>query len=659
MEKSGWFSGFQVFRCRRIWLRCFNGEAALVKFLENENSSEDISMCGIVGLIGFDSKLGPEPIGTMNHTLRHRGPDDEGYLAVDTQGQHIKIVPLRGNDSASKSEPLLDRFTGGANLYLGHRRLAILDLSVAGHQPMQHGDSLWIVYNGEIYNYVELRQELRAVGYEFNTGTDTEVILAAYDWWGEECVTHFNGDWAFCILDIKRRSLFLSRDRYWVKPLYFFRTDAHFAFASEIKAILSLSFVPKLLNREKAFQYLALFCGDHTEDTLFDGIYQLMPGQSMKVDIRTRKTHIWRHYTLSYHDELGEYDHRRAVAYAADVRDLLFDAVRLRLRADVPVGTCLSGGLDSSAIVAIMAKILGTDVNAHMQKTFTASFPGESIDESRFARVVADSVGAVGHVICPSREGYWRDLPVLLYHQDEPFGGPSIYAQWEVMHEASRHVKVMLDGQGGDEVFAGYRDYRVSFLANLYAQRRICPLLTELWYTMKHARGIRSAIAEIKPLPAFVLGNFWKQRIYCIRYRQELKQAQRICGLNGQRGLDYLERMFSANVNELLFSYMTMYSLPHLLRGEDRNSMAHSIEARVPFVDHRLVDYVFSLPGVYKIRHGWTKWLLRLAVQDLLPSEVVWRTDKIGFATPRWASRQEEWNAWMQLSLFPQEAAEL
>ncbi|MGH8055645.1 MAG: asparagine synthase (glutamine-hydrolyzing), partial [Candidatus Entotheonellia bacterium] len=402
--------------------------------------------------MSFGAPLSPTAIGAMAQALSHRGPDDEGYVALQGQGDALRVTPLRGPVSTIQDLPFLTEFAGGARLYLGHRRLAILDLSPAGHQPMAYGDHLWIVFNGEIYNYVELREELKAAGYEFSTGTDTEVILAAYDRWGEGCVTRFNGDWAFAILDTQRRVLFLSRDRYGIKPLYFVRGDDSFAFASEIKALFSLPSVPRSLNPEKALQYLALFCRDHTEETLFDGIYQLRPGESLRIDLQTGQLWRWLYYTPTCSPELGAYDHRKALAYAADIRDLLFDAVRLRLRADVPVGTCLSGGLDSSVVVAIMAELLRRDGHTAGPRTFTAVYPGEAIDESAFARLAAQQAGASSHFVYPSREGYWQTLPTLLYYQDEPFGGPSAYAQWEVMREVSRHVKVVLDGQGGDEV---------------------------------------------------------------------------------------------------------------------------------------------------------------------------------------------------------------
>jgi asparagine synthase (glutamine-hydrolysing) len=605
-------------------------------------------VCGIAGVLSVELPMSAEIISIMTSMLRHRGPDDEGYIALDTQEESRKPYTLSGAESKVTADFPLKQFIGKANLYLGHRRLAILDLSPAGHQPMKYGDQLWIVFNGEIYNYVELRQELKTAGYMFTTETDSEVILAAYDLWGETCVTHFNGDWAFCILDLRQCILFLSRDRYGIKPLYFTKTEEYFAFASEIKAILALPFVPRLLNHEMAFHYLGLFCRTHTNETLFEGVQQLLPGQNMQVDIRTGRIQKRQYYTLSYCRELGAYDHKKALSYAKNIRDLLFEAVRMRLRADVPVGTCLSGGLDSSAVVAIMAKLLGTEAETLIQNTFTASFPGEPIDEGHFALSVIKNTGAVSHFVYPTREEFLQSLPMILYHQDEPFGGTSVYSQWKVMQEASNYVKVILDGQGGDEIFAGYRDYQMSFLANLSTSRRICQFMAEIWHMARRSKSTRHAVAEVKALPMFLFGSAWKLRIYRARYRQEIAQAQQAFSPGGMVGLEHMDKLYSSNVNELLFHYMMTYSLPHLLKGEDRNSMAHSIEARVPFTDYRLVDYVFSLPGIYKIRHGWTKWLLRLAVEDLLPPTIVWRADKLGFATPLWASKQDEWDAWMQ-----------
>jgi asparagine synthase (glutamine-hydrolysing) len=583
----------------------------------------------------------------LTSKLQHRGPDDEGYIATDTQQDILTVRNLSGPCSKVSGECSLGEFDGKANLYLGHRRLSILDLSAAGHQPMKYGHHLWIVFNGEIYNYIELRAELRGKGYEFHTGTDTEVAVAAYQRWGEECVTRFNGDWAFCILDAEKNTLFLSRDRYGIKPLYFFKDPDYFAFASEIKALLSLPFVRCNLNGSRASDFLALFCHDHTEETLYDGIYQIKPGHSMRLDIHNGKSEQFCYYTPRCTPGLGHYNHRRALSYASDIRDLLFDAVKLRLRADVSVGTCLSGGLDSSTVVAIASKLLGTNGDSLLQNTFTASFPGKKIDETPFARLVVDHARTRSHFIYPSLEQFRRNFHTILYYQDEPFSGSSIYTQWEVMREASKHVKVLLDGQGGDEVFAGYVNYRVSFLANLLIEGRFDYLVKELWYLLKRAASVRTAASELKLLPFTLLPNSWKWEVYRLRYRKQIKLAQTLFSLDHCRAVENIRKLSAADANQLL-TFMLSYRLPRLLKYADRNSMAHSIESRVPFTDYRLVDYLYSIPTIYKIRDGWTKWLLRLAVNDLLPEEIVWRRDKLGFATPEYVSRQTIWEMWFE-----------
>lgn len=603
-------------------------------------------MCGITGLIKFGSPLGPDHIVEMTRCLGHRGPDDEGYLAVDLCRDPPAVTRLRGPGSTIINELACEEFTGPANLYLGHRRLAIIDLSSAGRQPMSTGDGVWVVYNGEIYNYLELRDELQAEGFRFTTETDTEVLLAAYEKWGEQCVRRFNGDWSFCLLDMKRRVLFLSRDRYGIKPLYFVSDGEHFGFASEIKALLTLPFVRHSLNLETASNFLGLSLIDYSGETLFEDIRQVLPGQNMTVDVRTGSTRTWRYYDLPRSAELGEYDNRKALEYAVHVRELLFDAVRLRLRADVPIGTCLSGGLDSSTIVAIIAEILSTDGRESFQHTFTASFPGQPSDETPYAELVAAATGVRTHLVYPSREGFWSDLPLLLYHQDEPFAGPGFFTQWEVMREASKHVKVTLDGQGGDEVFAGYRNYQVSYLTALLAKGRLGSFASELWGVARRFKSATKVAGEVKSLPFFALPDFLKRRLYGVLRRRDLRGVRETFGRDNRHGLEHIDSLFSCDVNELLAHYMTASSLPHLLKNGDRSSMAHSIEARMPFTDYRLVDFLFPLPAVYKIRNGWTKWLLRLAVEDLLPPEIVWRKDKLGFATPPWSSRREIWDHW-------------
>lgn len=611
-------------------------------------------MCGIAGFLSIERYSNPHLIQKMTTLLRHRGPDDEGYLAYDALAGNGAPMLLGGEQSADRSGPHLLESPVRANLYLGHRRLAILDLSPAGHQPMRYGD-LWLVHNGEIYNYVELRSELSNAGYQFVSQTDTEVILAAYHMWGEDCVKRFNGDWAFCILDTRDNTLFLSRDRFGIKPLYYWKSPTELAFASEIKALFALPFVPRGLNASRALDYRMLSCRDHTSETLYEDIFQLRPGHCMRVDLRTGVGRTYEYYKPQWTTELGEYQHGRALQYASDIRSLLFDAVKLRLRADVPIGTCLSGGLDSSTIVAIMSKLLKQESGSQVH-TFTASFPNLPIDETRYAQMVVAATDSLNHLTFPIREGYHQALPQLLYHQDEPYGGSSIYSQWAVMREASRHVKVILDGQGGDEVFAGYNEYRISLLAGLLRTGRLPRWFGEVCEIVRQSSGLTDILRKTRSFPFFLLNKEWKGMVYRWRYRRQMRMA----GLDGEDVagiLPLLDGKFCANPNELLFNYITAYTLPRLLNGEDRNSMAHSIESRVPFTDYRLVDYVFAIPASYKIHNGWTKWLLRLAINDLLPPDIVWRKDKVGFATPRWMSKEGEWEMWSRQTFSPFEPA--
>ena len=609
-------------------------------------------MCGIAGLLSTTTRLDPALITQMMSSLRHRGPDDEGYLAVNTKNPAYPVEQLIGLDSAIQSHVSISNYSGPDSLYLGHRRLSILDLSPMGHQPMSYGEDFWIVFNGEIYNYLELKSELISYGYEFHTGTDTEVILASYAHWGEDCVSRFNGDWAFCIFDRTQRKLFLSRDRYGVKPLYFFHKNGDFAFASEIKALLDLPFIQRKLNLTKAFEYYVLHCRDHSDQTLFEDIFQVAPGQNCVIDIPTGKPSIYRYYSLSFCPDLGEYDNKKALSYVADVRELLFDAVRLRLRADVEVGTCLSGGLDSSAIVAIAAKLRGGNDSRAALHTFTASFPGKPEDEKRFARIAADHSKVLSHYVYPTAQGYETSLSKLLYHLDEPFGSSTVYSQWEVLREASQYVKVVLDGQGGDEVFGGYLHNKASFISGLFLGGRIMEFARELGLTSEYGGNLAQTLHVLKTIPFFLLNPKLQNSLFSFLNRKQIAAFMKAFGEIGISGQEQIENFFSPRANEQLWNYMTQTSLPYLLRAEDRNSMAFSIEARVPFTDYRLVDYVFALPAVYKIHNGWTKWLLRLAVRDLLPPEITWRKDKKGFSTPSWIPRDTEWHLWLKES-FP------
>jgi asparagine synthase (glutamine-hydrolysing) len=575
--------------------------------------------------------------------MRHRGPDDEGYVCIDTSSD--SCIQALGADSCSvlrgKYRDLEDTDITTSHVVLGHRRLAILDVSSKGHQPMSFdNDNLWITYNGEIFNYKELRRELQGSGCTFSSGTDTEVILAAYSKWGEDCVSRFNGQWAFCIYDKRKKKLFCSRDRFGIKPFYYWFDGAHFAFASEIKALLRIPFVKRELNKQLLFELFVFHMMHHSEESMYRGIYQLLPSHNLTFDPDRKDMSIKRYYELPYTEELGRYDERQACRYADDIRDLLIDSVRVRLISEVPVGSCLSGGLDSSSIVAIINRLLreGTiDERAigKRQKTFTASFDNPCIDETGYAEEVIRHTGVESFFVYPTADGLWKELDNFLFSHDELCKNTNVYAGWVVMRLASRHVKVVLNGQGSDELFGGYPQYEPVYLADMIRRMRVKDLCR--FFSGERKRyGLRRTFSDcaMGGYLAFAPDSL-KKFLFKERSRKQLKYIEHLLG-EVDRDASGLERMTERmrSLNHLLYRDTTRDYLRELLKDDDRNAAAFSIENRVPFVDHRLVEYVSGIPSIYKMYRGWSKWLLRLAMRDLLPEKIVWRKDKIGFATP-------------------------
>lgn len=616
-------------------------------------------MCGIAGIISVNSPLEVELINKMTQSLRHRGPDDEGFLGLDLKSK--TIYNLYSQQSRVKEGYDISEFSNHANMFMGHRRLSIIDLSPAGHQPMSYDSgNLWIVFNGEIFNYKELREELKINGYKFKTNTDTEVVLAAYKEWRDSCVKHFNGDWAFAIYDKDKNEIFLSRDRFSIKPLYYFHDPDSkiFAFASEIKALFCLPYVRRDINKEKCFEFLTFSLHEHSDQTMYKDVYQVEPGSSLVLNLNTLKLDRHKYYTLQYDPDLGNYDHKKALVYASDIRELLTDSIRLRLRADVPIGTCLSGGLDSSSIVVIINKLLkkgGVEVEqiGEKQKTFTSSFPNEPIDETKFAKLIIEHANSEAYFTNPTIEEADGEINNLILHQEEPFGGASVYAQWKILEEASKHVKVVLDGQGGDEIFGGYAIYRSAYLAQLIKTVNPVKFVSELLGTVKMHNSLKRVLASLKGLPVYLAPTVLKSLFFFIRKRSLINNAL-IKLETAERTIPFKYiSSFTPNLNKVLFLYQMMYSLPHLLHYEDRNSMAFSIESRTPFTDYRLVDYLFSIPACYKYHNGWAKWLLRLAMKDLLPSEILWRKDKIGFAVSNRMKKYDRtkiFDIWVELN---------
>jgi asparagine synthase (glutamine-hydrolysing) len=534
-------------------------------------------MCGIAGVVDLHRPADCPAVDAMLDQLAHRGPDGRGIFADD-------------------------------GVCLGHLRLAILDLSDAGLQPMQDGE-LQLLHNGEIYNYLELREELRAHGHRFTTGTDSEVILAAYREWGERCVERFNGMWAFVIWDAAKRTLFASRDRLGIKPFYYRLNGDTFAFASEPWALRQSG-----VNLRAVSDYLAQGYLDQDDETFFADVVRLPPAHSLTFGPNGLRA--WRYWQLEPGDAPAD-------AVAA-VRETFLDAVRLQLRSDVPVGTCLSGGIDSSSIAVAVA------YHGHEhQKTVTAYFDDQGFDERRYARAVVERTGAEAHWVSFDAEQLVDDLPAIVQAQGEPFGSTSICAGWYVMREARRAgLTVMLDGQGGDEIFAGYRASFGYHLSDLLRAGRVTEATRELraFASVHGPRWAAVALATPHTPEPVRLAARGRLRGAAGLVAPELRAAAHRANGDGSLFPDRLRRQLQI--------LLTRRGLPELLRYEDRNSMAHSLEARVPLLDHRLVELAFSLPGNELIRRGETKSVLRRALADLLPREVAQRRDKLGFVTP-------------------------
>ena len=597
-------------------------------------------MCGIAG-IADQSGLSLAELCRMSQIMRHRGPDDEGVAAVMPG---LNVVQYRTSDTASGQSHLehVDAATDQRPILgLAHRRLSILDLSPSGHQPMlADGERYALTYNGEIYNFKELRDELRRLGHDFHSQTDTEVILRAYVQWGAACVDRFVGMWAFAIWDSERQQLFLSRDRFGIKPLYYAHSATRFAFASEIKALLELDSVSRQVNESLAIAYISHGSLPHTGKVLFDDVSELQAGENLLFDLRSGHLRRELYYDLAAAVSRRSRDANASSEDSLAVYQSMFDdSVRLHLRADVAVGSCLSGGLDSSLIVASAAERLG---DARFN-TFTAAYHDKEIDESGYARQVSDYFDhVVAHYTFPDPCQFWEDLESLVWHQDLPVASTSMYAQWCVMRRASEEdMKVLLDGQGADESLGGYSYYAGVYLLELLRAGRI----REFIRSSRKIKENRSV-------------NIWNEMGRALYHSLPLYLRQVILGRK-RIGTEFLSTDIDLNSQDVAVPRRIgttvketnllgiQFGLRNLLRYEDRNSMAFSIESRVPFLDHRLVEFGIALDNRCKIHDGWHKYVLRKAADGRLPAAVVWRQEKKGFVTP-----QRHWKNILKESLL-------
>lgn len=573
----------------------------------------------------------------MARALRHRGPDDEGYIACSGSG--ASVCELIGDDSQVPGTHI-DEFADNADLFIAHRRLSVIDISSAGHQPMANSDrSLWIAYNGEIYNYLELKDELISLGYHFKTRTDTEVVLAAYEVWGPTCVLRFNGMWAFVIFDAEKRKMIGFRDRFGVKPLYYLLGGNFFAFASEIKALLVVPYYSKAVNNEAVYDYLVRGREEGDEHSIFKGVFELPPSHSFEYDCDSGLFRTKRYYTLAFNDSWEFFDSDKYADLTAEVRHRVFRSIEMRLRSDVPVGTCLSGGIDSSSIVCVVNELIrkkDLDQIGEKQKVFTASYKTYEGDESKWAECVVNKTKTSWHRTFPSADDLLNDLEDLVWLQDTPFGSTSIYAQYRVMKLAKENgVKVLLDGQGGDEVFTGYLVYYRALFMEMMANRGFFDVARQI-------RQLRNAPIALKALILSVGKHSVQSMIPGVMkemLRRVAKRSNPYIREDFSRAYSYRNRVdeyeVPNTVNGTLHSLMTGTYLKTLLRYEDRNSMHFSLESRTPFADDiDLIEYMFQVPSVYKMRDCWSKSLLRDSMRDVIPQEIRMRRDKIGFSTP-------------------------
>lgn len=598
-------------------------------------------MCGIAGFILDEiNPLAADWLTTMTQRLYHRGPDDGGAVAFGMNGDPVVRRTL------GKPEAKVDWGYVPVKIGLGARRLAVVDLSPAGHQPMSSPDGrVWLAYNGEIYNHAKLRDELRAGGMSFKGHSDTEVLLAAYRAWGCDCFERLEGMWAAAIVDWRAGRLILSRDRLGIKPLYVSRFDGGMAFASEIKSLLVLPGTARGVNQARLRDFLCDGMIDHTEDTLFEGIWSVPPGCWVELDVRApgamRAGGAVRRYWQPCVEWSDVPDAPRRVAQS------LSESVVAHVHADVPIGSCLSGGVDSSAIVSLAHQLRTDNPGSHShltQHTFTASLPGCELDEAAYAKVVVEACpGLEWHVVQPTPQGLIEQMTALIWHQEQPFGSPSIYMQWEVMRLAGEiGVTVLLDGQGGDELFCGYEGYVPSYLAHLLRRGRVPTFWRE--YRAAKASSFRDA-GLMKHVMAALLPEDLRGRLRMRGYARrrpwlagELFRCDPSPGMCETLGLSPakpLEGLSQAPaLMQRLWSVLRHESLPALLRFEDRNSMAFSIESRVPYLARSVVELAMRLPMRDKIRDGSLKVVLRQAMHGIVPGLVLDRRDKIGFSAP-------------------------
>lgn len=547
-------------------------------------------MCGIAGVVKFRGGVQLSQLKAMTAAIIHRGPDGEGHWVNEA-----------------------------GTVGLGHRRLSIIDLSEGGHQPMHFKNRYTITYNGEIYNYIELKEALETEGVVFSSESDTEVLLALYAKKGAECLQDLDGMFAFAIWDKEKEELFCARDRFGEKPFYYYTDNNQFVFASEMKEIWAYG-VEKKIRPKRLNRFLESSSITNTSDlteTFYENIYSLENRHCFvlhKNESVIKQKRYWDIDLTKVGSFKGSFEEAKETIY-----NLLEDSVRKRLRSDVAVGSSLSGGIDSSAIVLLINKFRKEN---QVQKTFSARFNNFKKDEGQFIeKALSKGENIESYSTYPDEVGLEKDLEKLIYHQEEPFGSGSIYAQYCVMKLAKKNgVTVMQDGQGADEILGGYLPCYITYLIDLFCSDS---------KRYKKEMMLYNQLRNHAPLMPFEKTETLRMKLG--RYKLLLLHKDSPNGTSSFR--------------KELYKHTLGGPLQELLRFADRNSMAHSIETRLPFLSHLLIEFIFTLPDEYLLKGGWTKYILREALVDLLPKELTWRIDKIGYAAPQDKWLESNWVA--------------
>lgn len=592
-------------------------------------------MCGIAAMVSFTlshDKIRHNGL-KMLEVINHRGPDGYG----EWSSEHGRV-------------------------WLGHRRLSIIDPE-GGKQPLSNEDgSVWVSFNGCIYNYLEIAQNLRSKGHKFKTNSDTEVIVHAYEEYGEECVNYFIGMFSFVIWDDKKNVLFCARDRLGVKPFYYYYDNSNLIIASEIKALLATDLITRAADSRSLQDYLT-YQTVLGEKTLFQNVNKLLPGHSLRLDLNNNQININKYWDVTFD---VDFEHDEAY-FVNKLQRLLDDSVKIRLRSDVALGAHLSGGLDSSAVVSLASMF---NSSGDSLKTFTGAFDaGDRFDETQYAKMVADQAKSQYYEVYPSETDFIEQLSRIVYFMDEPSAGPGVFPQFMLSKLASQHVKVVLGGQGGDEIFAGYTRYLVGYLEECL-KGAIEETSTSRQYaaTLASITPNLSSLKQYVPMLKYFLadGLFEPQENRYFRLMDRTGDSKQIYQDDlfkvNHRALEDFSQIFNGSnaasfLNKMLYFDLKVH-LPALLHVEDRTSMAWGLESRVPLLDHRIVEFMATVPPVIKFKGGEPKYLFKQAIKQLLPKQVLDRKDKMGFPVPLHLWYKSKLSSYVKEVLLDQKAKE-